>query len=155
MSGGDIVKALTTGKPRITPLADPFGEAICYTPDGKLFVTVSDGGTLDDSDPIDILSYTPSTVGAEALPNWPARPAHEAGRREVLARRAVLDDITYLIGAVGVIGALLVGAGVFGILRSRRKPRPPAAERPSAAEPDGERSGRRTAAAPSTGSTAP
>ncbi|MEE3920173.1 hypothetical protein V2I01_23910 [Micromonospora sp. BRA006-A] len=51
------------------PLADPFGEAISYTPDGKLFVTVSDGGTLDESDPIDILSYTPSTTGAEALPN--------------------------------------------------------------------------------------
>ena len=29
---GDIVKALTDGKPRATALADPFGEAIAYTP---------------------------------------------------------------------------------------------------------------------------
>ncbi|NHO79526.1 hypothetical protein [Micromonospora sp. CMU55-4] len=126
VSGGDIVKALTTGKPRITPLADPFGEAISYTPDGKLFVTVSDGGTLDDSDPIDILSYTPSTSGAEALPNGGKAETKAAAEKSWLEGLS-LDEITYLIAAVGVIGALLVGAGVFGILRSRRKPAPRAA----------------------------
>ncbi|MER7993057.1 hypothetical protein [Micromonospora chalcea] len=127
VSGGDIVKALTTGKPRITPLADPFGEAISYTPDGKLFVTVSDGGTLDDSDPIDILSYTPSTSGAEALPNGGKAETKAAAEKSWLEGLS-LDEITYLIAAVGVIGALLVGAGVFGILRSRRKPAPRAEE---------------------------
>ncbi|MBQ1063290.1 hypothetical protein [Micromonospora sp. C41] len=154
VSGGDIVKALTTGKPRITPLADPFGEAISYTPDGKLFVTVSDGGTLDDSDPIDILSYTPSTSGAEALPNGGKAETKAAAEKSWLEGLS-LDEITYLIAAVGVIGALLVGAGVFGILRSRRKPAPRAAaeepERsgefpvnggfPSAERPDAPRGG--------------
>ncbi|AXO33877.1 hypothetical protein [Micromonospora sp. B006] len=134
VSGGDIVKALTTGKPRITPLADPFGEAISYTPDGKLFVTVSDGGTLDDSDPIEILSYTPSATGVEALPNGGKAETKAAAEKSWLEGLS-LDEITYLIAAVGVLGALLVGAGVFGILRSRRKPAPRAA----AAEP--ERSG--------------
>jgi len=152
VSGGDIVKALTTGKPRITPLADPFGEAISYTPDGKLFVTVSDGGTLDDSDPIDILSYTPSTSGAEALPNGGKAETKAAAEKSWLEGLS-LDEITYLIAAVGVIGALLVGAGVFGILRSRRKPAPRAEEPersgefpvnggfPSAERPDAPRGG--------------
>ncbi|MGW5077248.1 hypothetical protein [Micromonospora echinospora] len=134
VAGGDIVKALTTGKPRITPLADPFGEAISYTPDGKLFVTVSDGGTLDDSDPIEILSYTPSTTGVEALPNGGKAETKAAAEKSWLEGLS-LDEITYLIAAVGVLGALLVGAGVFGILRSRRKPAP----RATAGEP--ERSG--------------
>ncbi|MFC4145356.1 hypothetical protein ACFO0M_03735 [Micromonospora mangrovi] len=122
VTGGNIVAALTTGKPRVTPLADPFGEAISYTPDGKSFVTVSDGGQMDDSEPIEILGYTPSTKGVEALPaaagGGPAKPSAQKSWMEGLS----LDEITYLIAAVGVIGALMVGAGIFGILRARRKP---------------------------------
>jgi len=123
VTNGDIVDALTTGKPRVTPLADPFGEAISYTPDGKLFVTVSDGGLLDSSEPIDILSYTPSTGGAEALPNAgkdAPKPAAEKSWIEGLT----LNEITYLIAAVGVIGALMVGAGIFGIMSARRRSAP-------------------------------
>ena len=30
---GDLVKTLTTGTPRMTPLEDPFGEAIAYSTD--------------------------------------------------------------------------------------------------------------------------
>ncbi|WFE39061.1 hypothetical protein [Micromonospora sp. WMMD998] len=128
VAGGDIVKALTGGKPRVTPLADPFGEAISYTPDGKSFVTVSDGGSLDDADPIDVLAYTPATTGVEALPNGgnvDTKPAAQKSWLEGLS----LDEITYLIAAVGVLGALLVGAGVFGILRARRRPVPVEPER--------------------------
>ncbi|MGR6318002.1 hypothetical protein Q2K19_02855 [Micromonospora soli] len=124
VTGGNIVAALA-GKPRVTPLADPFGEAISYTPDGRSFVTVSDGGSLDAADPIDILSYTPSAAGVEALPNAGkdlTKPAAEKSWIEGLS----LDEITYLIAAVGVIGVLMVAAGVFGILRARRKPAPPA-----------------------------
>ncbi|TYB37462.1 hypothetical protein FXF50_14375 [Micromonospora sp. AP08] len=125
VTGGNIVAALTTGKPRVTPLADPFGEAISYTADGRSFVTVSDGGLLDATDPIDILSYAPATTGVEALPNAGrdvTRPAAEKSWIEGLT----LDEITYLIAAVGVLGALMVGAGIFGILKARRKPAPPA-----------------------------
>ncbi|MEV0807970.1 hypothetical protein [Micromonospora sp. NPDC050200] len=120
VTGDDIVAALTTVKPRVTPLADPFGEAISYSPDGKTFLTVSDAGTLNADDPIDILAYTPSTTGAEAL-------AGGAGANKPVAEKSwfdtiSLDQITYLIAAVGVLGLLLVGAGIFGILRSRRRP---------------------------------
>lgn len=118
VSGGDIVTALTTSEPRVTPLADPFGEAISYTPDGKSFVTVSDFGALGEEENVEILAYTPSTTGAEALAAGPERQAAEKSWFDGLS----LTDITYLIGAVGVIGALMVGAGVFGILRARGRP---------------------------------
>ncbi|SCG52273.1 hypothetical protein [Micromonospora halophytica] len=122
VTGDDIVGALTTGKPRVTPLADPFGEAISYSPDGKTFLTVSDAGELAADDPIDILAYTPSTSGAEALAGADdaKKPAAEKSWFDTLS----LDQITYLIAAVGVLGALLVGAGIVGILRSRRRPAP-------------------------------
>ncbi|MFG1676776.1 hypothetical protein [Micromonospora sp. NPDC049282] len=123
VAGGDLVKALTSGKPRVTPLADPFGEAISYTPDGRSFVTVSDGGSLDPTDPIDVLGYTPATTGVEALPNGGKVETKAAAQKSWLEGLS-LDEITYLIAAVGVIGALLVGAGMFGILRARRKPAP-------------------------------
>ncbi|SCG53151.1 hypothetical protein GA0070623_2119 [Micromonospora rifamycinica] len=118
VSGDDIVAALTTGKPRVTPLADPFGEAIAYTPDGTGFVTVSDGGELSPEDPIDILGYTPSTKGAETVEGAAgAKPAAGQSWYDKLS----LDQITYLIGAVGAVGAVLVGAGIIGIVRSRRR----------------------------------
>ncbi|MFG2055054.1 hypothetical protein ACGFI9_13575 [Micromonospora sp. NPDC048930] len=123
VANGDLVGALK-GTPRVTPLADVFGEAISYTPDGKSFVTVSDVGLLDDTEPVEILSYVPSTKGVEALPNVggaAAKPAAEKSWFESLS----LDEITYLIAAVGVIGALMVFAGIFGIMRARSKPAPP------------------------------
>ncbi|MEO3777348.1 hypothetical protein ABGB16_10955 [Micromonospora sp. B11E3] len=121
VAGGDIVGALTKGKPKVTQLTDPFGEAISYTTDGKSFVTVSDGGELAEDDPIEILAYTPSTKGAEALAGddgGPPKPTAQKSWIEGLS----LNEITYLIAAVGVIGALMVGAGVVGILRARRRP---------------------------------
>ncbi|MGC4852560.1 hypothetical protein ACLQ24_04025 [Micromonospora sp. DT4] len=130
VTGDDIVGALTTGKPRVTPLADPFGEAISYTPDGKTFVTVSDGGQLTADEPVDVLSYTPSTSAAAPLAGA-AGPKPAAGKSWIDGLS--FDDITYLVGAVGVLGLLLVGAGIVGIVRARR--RPPAAD-DSADDPD-------------------
>ncbi|GLY21290.1 hypothetical protein [Micromonospora sp. NBRC 101691] len=119
VTGGDIVAALTKGEPRVTPLADPFGEAISYTPDGKLFVTVSDVGQLGEEAKVDILAYPPSSKGAAPVAG--KSKAKEAADRSFLDGLS-LDDITYLIAAVGVLGALLVGAGIVGIVRARRRP---------------------------------
>ncbi|MEG3633798.1 beta-propeller fold lactonase family protein [Micromonospora palythoicola] len=121
VANGDVVTALTTTTPRVTALADPFGEAISYSTDGKTFLTVSDAGHLEDEDPVNILSYTPSTEGPKDLANDPDA-AQKSGQ-------SFLDgltptDIMYLIAAVGVLGALLVGAGIFGILRARKRPAP-------------------------------
>ncbi|MFI7078240.1 hypothetical protein ACIBO1_13215 [Micromonospora sp. NPDC049903] len=122
VQNGDIVTALTTTTPRVTPLADPFGEAIAYSTDGKTFLTVSDAGHLDDNEPVDILSYTPSTEGPKNLADDPDAVKNAAGRSWFDG--LTLDDITYLIATVGVLGALLVGAGIFGILRARKRPVP-------------------------------
>ncbi|NLU79924.1 hypothetical protein HCA58_16345 [Micromonospora sp. HNM0581] len=121
VSNGDVVAALTTGTPRVTALADPFGEAIAYSTDGKTFLTVSDAGHLDDDDPVNILSYTPSTEGPKELADDPDA-AEEAGGS--LLDGLTPTDIMYLIAAVGVLGAVLVGAGIFGILRARKHPAP-------------------------------
>ncbi|MEU4781766.1 hypothetical protein, partial [Micromonospora sp. NPDC023633] len=122
VTNGNVVAALTGGTPRVTALTDPFGEAISYSPDGKTFLTVSDGGQLDEDAPVDILGYTPSTEGAKPVAGGGDAPK-KAGQSWLDGLS--LSDITYLIAAVGVIGALMVAAGVFGILRARRKPAPP------------------------------
>ncbi|WP_410812447.1 hypothetical protein [Micromonospora sp. 067-2] len=141
VAGGDIVGALTTGKPRVTPLADPFGEAISYTSDGKTFLTVSDGQQFTEDETIDILSYTPSTSTVAPLA---AAGVANAAASKSWTDGLSLDDITYLVGAVGLIGVLLVGAGIFGIVRARR--RPPAGDASDRSDPDdgpvGPRSGR-------------
>jgi hypothetical protein len=127
---GDVVKTLTGGaRPRITGLTDPFGEAISYSSDGKQFLTVSDAGDLDLD--VSILSYAPATdVQQEEVP---AATAAEPPGQGSWTDRLSLQDITYLIAAVGLIGALLVGAGIFGILRARRRGTPP--KRGGAGEP--------------------
>ncbi|MEU7590267.1 hypothetical protein AB0A95_28740 [Micromonospora sp. NPDC049230] len=149
VTGGDIVGALTTGKPRVTALSDPFGEAISYTSDGKAFLTVSDAFRFTDDEPLDILSYTPSTSTTVPL----AAGAGDAKQAASKSWTAGLDfdDITYLVGAVGVIGLLLVAAGIFGIVRARR--RPPAADATSepAGESFGPRAGRAGGGAPTGG----
>ncbi|WP_204037585.1 hypothetical protein [Micromonospora qiuiae] len=136
VSNGDIVAALTTTTPRVTALADPFGEAIAYSTDGKTFLTVSDAGHLDDDDPVDILSYIPSTEGPKNLAEDPDAAKKSAARSFIDG--LTLDDITYLIASVGVLGALLVGAGIVGIVLARKRPAPPGKDR----ERDGDGPGR-------------
>lgn len=121
---GDLVKALTTGTPRVTALADPFGEAIAYSPDGSAFLTVSDVGSLGDDAEVAILSYVP----AKQVEAAKAGTAGGAGQADAAAGpswtdKLTLDQITYLIAGVGVLGVLLVGAGVLGIVLARRRPK--------------------------------
>ncbi|RKR90902.1 hypothetical protein BDK92_5286 [Micromonospora pisi] len=138
---GDIVKALTTSKPRMTPLADAFGEAIAYTPDGKSFVTVSDVGSLADDTDVVIQSYVPSTKVAEVAAAADGDGAKSESGKSWTAD-LTLTDITYLIAAVGVFGALLVGLGIFGIVRARKARAGGAAEPANpAGDPDGPRNG--------------
>jgi hypothetical protein len=118
VSGGDVLAAVQR-KPRVTPLPDePLGEAITYSPDGRYFYTVSDmQGRPSDGDNY-ILRYSPSTTTAAA--QTPAAGAGDDGPSWFSS--LTLNDITYLVGAVGLLGAILVGIGVFGIMRSRKRP---------------------------------
>ncbi|GAB3801963.1 hypothetical protein GCM10027605_20480 [Micromonospora zhanjiangensis] len=118
VAGGDIVKAITTGTPRVTALADPFGEAIAYSADGASYVTVSDAGTLGDEAEVNILTYQPTTATA---PVNVEATAGKSGSKGSFLGSLTLQDITYLIGAVGLLGAILVGVGIFGIMRARKR----------------------------------
>ncbi len=114
---GDIVKALTDGKPRATALADPFGEAIAYTADGKWFLTVSEIADVASATELQILRYQPSTtVATEA----PVPGAGAPGSEDSFFQSLSLQQITYLIAGVGVVGVLLVGG------RCHRHPAGPA-----------------------------
>ncbi|GAA0800471.1 hypothetical protein [Spirilliplanes yamanashiensis] len=120
VTGGDIAAAVKN-KPRVTPLPDePFGEAIAYTPDGKNFLTVSDLGDFEDSENV-LLRYTPATEVVTASAKQPGG-ADEKDSGPSWFARLDLSDITYMVGGVGVLGAILVGMGIFGIMRGRKRP---------------------------------
>lgn len=117
---GDVVKAVTTGKPRITPLPDERqGEGITYSADGTAFLTVSDLEDFPGDEQPELLRYTPS-AGAEPTP-----PAGGGAPRNTLPwyQRLSLDQVTMLVAGIGVVGILLVLIGIDGIRRSRRRAR--------------------------------
>ncbi|HEX8344607.1 MAG TPA: hypothetical protein VF657_07660 [Actinoplanes sp.] len=122
VTGGDVVAALK-GTPRATPLPDePQGEAITYSADGKTFLTTSDMQGRSDADPNYILRYTPTAAEAAVSVKSTTTAAKPAGDGQSWLSSLSLDDITYLVGGVGLLGAVLVGLGIFGIMRSRRRP---------------------------------
>lgn len=115
VSGGDVVGALTRTRPRFTPLlGEPRGEAITYSPDGASFLTVSEVADQPPGTRPEIRRYTPSGQVATD-----PQPQARADNRSWFAKLS-LQDITYIIAGVGFVGALLLGVGMFGILRARR-----------------------------------
>jgi hypothetical protein len=115
VQGGEVVKAITSGKPRITPLPNEArGEAITYSADGKLYITASD---VPSDVRAPILRYTPQNItpgkGSGAVVPTP-KPDDRSFLEDL-----TLQDITYMVAAVGVLGLILVVAGIIGIRRSR------------------------------------
>jgi hypothetical protein len=106
VTGGDVVKALTGGVPRQTPLPnEPQGEAVAYTPDGSAYVTASDQpfGT-----PSTLLRYTPAARPSPS-PSLTSLPADGAGLAAPMPAKAL---VAFVIGglcliALGVAGALI------------------------------------------------
>ena len=119
---GDVLASLKA-KPRMTGLPnEPFGEAITYSSDGKLFYTVSDMGAVEDEDAANyILSYTPSTK--VVLANADAKAEDKVGGSSWYSDLS-LTDITYLVGAVGVLGAILVAPASSASSDPARSPCP-------------------------------
>ncbi|MEV0560180.1 hypothetical protein [Dactylosporangium sp. NPDC050588] len=112
---GDVVKAITSGKPRITPLPNEArGEAITYSTDGKQYITASDV-PADVKAPI--LRYTPQNV-TPGKGGGAVLPTPKPDDRSFL-ENLTLQDITYMVAAVGILGLILVVAGIIGIRRSR------------------------------------
>ncbi|WP_203759929.1 hypothetical protein, partial [Paractinoplanes deccanensis] len=114
VTNGDVLGAFK-GKPRTTGLPnETLGEAITYSPDGKYFYTTSDMSG-DTTAANYILRYTPATTVAKA-----ASGGAEGDDKKWYADLE-LSDITYAVAGVGVLGLILVGVGVFGIVRFRKR----------------------------------
>lgn len=116
VQNNDVLAALK-GKPRYTGLPnETLGEAISYSPDGKYYYTVSDlNGDHETANYI--LQYTPSTEDAVIK----KESATAAGGGKAWYSDLTIDQITYTVGAVGLIGLILVGVGVLGIVRHRKR----------------------------------
>lgn len=132
---GDVVKAITTGTPRITPLGDSgVGRAITYSADGTSFLTVPD---VSDGTDAKILQYAP----AKAVPpvKSTAAAAKDDDGKSWLATVS-LRQLTILVVGVGVLGLIMVIGGILGMKYGRARPR--GGKRPAAGtgrvEPDGE-----------------
>lgn len=117
VTGGDVLAAIQ-GTPRVTPLPDEqLGEAITYSPDGKYFYTVSDMQGQPQSGDDYILRYTPV---AKVVTTAAAKGSSAKSGPSWFSNLS-LSDITYFVIGVGVLGALLVGLGLFGIMRARKR----------------------------------
>jgi hypothetical protein len=117
---GDVVKAVTTGKPRVTPLPDEeWGEAIAYTRDSAAFLTVSDLGELPADRLAKIRQYTPAATDKPAN----AAPPGISPKKNTLSwyERMSLQEATMLVAGIGVLGVLLVIIGILGIRRARSR----------------------------------
>ncbi|MGC4869483.1 hypothetical protein ACLQ3B_29035 [Micromonospora sp. DT53] len=67
---GDVVRALTTGTPRVTPLPDePQGESITYSRDGRSLLTVSESAGQPAGARSTILRYPATATSATAVPS--------------------------------------------------------------------------------------
>ncbi|MGY0232410.1 hypothetical protein [Longispora urticae] len=115
---GDVVAAITTTKPRITPLPDePQGESITYTRDGTAFLTVSETSLQPDEVKPVIQKYVPAVPAAPVA----KKDGAAAKKNDDAPSSLSVTDIALMIGAVGLLGLILVIAGVIGIKKSRVK----------------------------------
>ena len=115
---GDVVKAITSTRPTITPLpGEAQGESIAYAPDGKSFYTVSDDESTPMRDPI--LRY-PSAITA---PGAGGATGAGNGRGGATGSAAGGGSVVGILAVAGGIGLLLVLVGVVGLVRYRRAAR--------------------------------
>ncbi|MFC0003790.1 NHL repeat-containing protein [Micromonospora siamensis] len=132
---GDVVRALTTGTPRGTPLPDePQGESVTYGRDGRSLLTVSESAGEPAGDRPVIRRYALSTSGEATTPAGAATttgaatataPAEATGAAAVAAADGARARER---GSVGFGAAAALGLGVFalglaGLLRARRSGR--------------------------------
>jgi hypothetical protein len=118
VTGGDVVKAITTGTPRITALPDePQGESITYSPDGSSFLTVSETAAQPAGTKPTILRYTPAAAPVKTK-SATATATAPGGASQAQSRKASQTRIPYLAGLAGLV---LVMLGAAGWLRARRR----------------------------------
>ncbi|HKD96521.1 MAG TPA: hypothetical protein VKB69_02860 [Micromonosporaceae bacterium] len=119
VTGGDVVAAITTAKPRITPLPDePQGESIAYTPDGTGYYTVSD----EETEPVrtKILRY-PAPSGPPAATGSPTPATASTAAAARPGGSAPGYQVGLLVGVIAV-GVVLVGFAMVASIRMTRRP---------------------------------
>jgi hypothetical protein len=120
---GDVVRALTAGTPRVTPLPDePQGESITYSRDGRSLLTVSESADQPAGTRPTILRYPATASTATAgPPSESVGPAAPTGVRPAAGAVVEVAERTWplLAGA----GALLALLGLAGVLRWRHTSR--------------------------------
>ena len=113
---GDIVKAITTGTPRRTPLPNESdGEAIAYSSDGKAFYTVSGQGGANGTS---ILRYAPFTPTAPIV-SANANAVDDGSWFSNWIASLTLSDVNLIFAVTASIGVALIVAGVFGLRRRK------------------------------------
>ncbi|MFG2054556.1 hypothetical protein ACGFI9_11065 [Micromonospora sp. NPDC048930] len=113
---GDVIAALTTGRPRVIPLPDePQGESIAYAPDGRFLLTVSETADQPAGTRPTILRY-PTPRPPSATP----RPTAGVSRSPSATGPPRRGDFRGAVGVLVLVGVGLLGAGLFGTVRSRR-----------------------------------
>jgi hypothetical protein len=125
VSGGDVVHALSSGKPRVIPLPDePQGESVTYSPDGTSLLTISELGYQPAGTKLDLLRYALPDRPAAAPPT-PSAPSTKASRSSKATptptptAEAGRDGIATGAIAAGVL--LIAAAGTFGVATARRR----------------------------------
>ncbi|RQX00875.1 hypothetical protein DLJ59_19855 [Micromonospora inaquosa] len=120
---GDVVRALTTGTARVTPLPDePQGESITYSRDGRSLLTVSESAGQPSGTRSTILRYPATATTATAAPlTESAAPALSTLARPIAEDTTGLGGWTWPLAAGA--GVLLVLLGLAGVLRWRHTAR--------------------------------
>jgi DNA-binding beta-propeller fold protein YncE len=109
VTGGDVAKAITSGKPTVTPLPDePQGEAIAYTADATGLLTVS-----DQAGPVVVLRYPSGLKAAapsSAAPSAPRPAATQAAAAPPKTPVRSSARAPLLLAAFTVVALMLVAA---------------------------------------------
>ncbi len=117
---GDVVKAITTGRPQRTPLpGEPQGESIAYSRDGTQIFTVSDVETDPLSTPI--LRYPANPAAATAPSTSPSTTRSSVPTRPPPAGASSTHRLGPVLAAGGVAA---VGIAVIGVVWARRRRTP-------------------------------
>lgn len=116
--GGDPAAVLSgSGKPRRTALPDePQGEAITYSTDSRTFLTASEGS----GQPLNKWKPAARSAARDAEKDEAASSDGAAGP---WYRNITLDQVMTAVYAAGVLGLLLLAAGIIGVIRHRKRAR--------------------------------
>jgi len=121
VTGGDIVKAITTTEPRIVALPDePQGESITYSADGTALLTVSEtSGQPAGTRPVILRYPLPGRSKASAPAATPAPLASDApaaGPRDGTPKVITVGALALFLGVAGLV--------LIRVRRTRAGPRP-------------------------------